>query len=128
MIDIDECRLRNGDLAFALKPAPEPPPIPAWYSAPAGSVRRGSMEQRFFGNSFLDAFSSRASEDAILAFYESCTAQGGLVRSAAPPVGRAVLAARGATPEIPGILIERATATTCHSVAAWNFPTALTSF
>jgi hypothetical protein len=82
--------LTNGDLAFRPVPAPKPLPIPAWYSAPSGSVRREPLEQRFFGNSLGDTFSSRVSEDAILAFYESCTAQGGLVRSADPQVGRAV--------------------------------------
>jgi predicted PurR-regulated permease PerM len=37
------------------------------------------------------------------------------------------LAARGTTPEIPGMPIGEAPATTCHSIAVWNFPTALIS-
>jgi hypothetical protein len=85
-VETDDCLLRNGEIAFPGPVMEEPPPLPDWYLAPTGSSIRESMSMlgRF------ELLSGPAAADEVLAFYESCTARGGLVKSPEPSLRRAV--------------------------------------
>jgi hypothetical protein len=86
-VETDDCRLRNGEIAFPRQVAMQPPPpLPDWYSAPPGSWLRQSVDTQ----GRFEILSSRAAVDEVLAFYESCTARGGLRRSPETVAGRAV--------------------------------------
>src|ERR1035438_6274936 len=86
-VETDDCRLRNGEAAFPRQAVVQPPPpLPDWYSAPPGSSLRQSVDMR----GIYEILSGRAAVDEVLAFYESCTARGGLGRSSEPAAGRVV--------------------------------------
>jgi hypothetical protein len=91
-VEIDECRLRNGDLAFP-NVAYLPASRPDWFSAPPRSLRRESLDlfgRNPFGRNLGEIRSIEGTAAEVLKFYEACAERGGLVRMEGPALGRAV--------------------------------------
>lgn len=91
-VEINECRLRNGDLAFPHVAYP-PASRPDWFSAPPRSLLRESLDlfgRNPFGRNLGEIRSIEGTAAEVLKFYEACAERGGLVRMEGPAVGRAV--------------------------------------
>jgi len=84
----DECRLPNGDLAFANEAWPAPP-LPGWFGAPADSTLRESSDMRGMGWPLVEHRSMQGNAGQVLAFHRDVAQRGGLAMAAWLPVGRA---------------------------------------
>lgn len=78
-VDTDECRLPNGELAFAYENL-QKPPSPSWFAAPPASKLRGSSEELWAWYDKQEHRSLRGSVQEILLFYETSIAEGGLAK------------------------------------------------
>lgn len=77
-VDLCECRLEDGSLAFAIESMP-PPPLPAWYVAPAGSVLRRQDDNRRFGLGLSEYYSAHGNVDEVFSFYREMADSAGLI-------------------------------------------------
>jgi hypothetical protein len=78
-VDTDECRLPDGELAFAYE-NPQRPAIPTWFAAPPASLLRGSSDKVWAWYDRQEHRSLRCDVREVVAFYEESTAQGGLTK------------------------------------------------
>jgi hypothetical protein len=78
-IDTDECRLPDGELAFAYENL-QKPAIPTWFAAPPASTLRGSSEELWAWYDRQEHRSLRGTVREVLTFYEASIAQGGLAK------------------------------------------------
>ena len=78
-VDTDECRLPNGELAFAYENLKKPA-IPRWFTSPTASMLRGSSEMLWAWYNLREDRSLRGNLKEVLAFYEDVIANGGLAK------------------------------------------------
>ena len=67
-LDTDQCRLPNGELAFAYEN--QKPAIPSWFAAPPASKLRETSENLWAWYNMHEHRSLRCSVQEVLAFYE----------------------------------------------------------
>ena len=78
-LDTDECRLANGELAFAYKNL-QKPAIPDWFAALPASRLRGSSEELWAWYNMHEHRSMRGGVREVIAFYEESISRGGLAK------------------------------------------------
>ena len=78
-LDTDQCRLPNGELAFAYENL-QKPAIPSWFAAPPASKLRETSENLWAWYNMHEHRSLRCSVQEVLAFYEDSIGPGGLAK------------------------------------------------
>src|SRR3989442_13497373 len=79
-LDTDQCRLPNGELAFAYENL-QKPAIPSWFAAPPASKLRETSENLWAWYNMHEHRSLRCSVQEVLAFYEDSIGPGGLAKA-----------------------------------------------
>jgi len=78
-LDTNQCRLPNGELAFAYENL-QKPAIPSWFAAPPASKLRETSENLWAWYNMHEHRSLRCSVQEVLAFYEDSIGPGGLAK------------------------------------------------